>query len=461
MMKYILFIFLFYLGYVPFSGYPAYNELKFPVLSMVIVFLGFYYRPTFNKIDTWYGLFLLLALVSLLDIRDIAWAWQPLFSWIAVLLLAIWGRPFFKSNEILINVFLQFLYWATISYFFYHILLLKTPGLSFFQISYMGELVGGRLECHREYYYEGWPHFFKNNFNMAPMVPLILLAPVLFGKYFTRAWWIYRILAAIPAFYLVYYFDSQLGVIVSIFYLLMIPYWYLLKKILLGALAVFLGAVVYFRQILLDKFTAFLAQGSLDVRIPYDLRSIEMVKENPLNGTGLGSWFFEAGNGLVYNHNYHTKLLAEIGPLGWLVWILPVFILFFQRKKENAGYAMLLGGFYVACLTLRPAVSDYVVLSEVHLMGILGYGLATMDKESFSAKRWTAVFSLLLPLWFSFNFLANHFHHKAKAAADVGDYCKAIDYLSPYYIPGIKTTVFDVEPINELLQKWEKQDAEQ
>lgn len=296
---------------------------------------------------------------------------------------------------------------------------------------------------------------------MAPMVPLILLAPVLFGKYFTKAWWIYRILAAIPAFYLVYYFDSQLGVIISIFYLLMLPYWYLPKKVLLGAGAFFLAAIVYFRQFIFDKFTAFLAKGSFDARIPYDLRSIEMAKENPFNGTGLGSWFFEAGNGLVYNHNYHTKLFAEIGPLGWLAWILPVFILFFRRNKENAGYTMLLGTFYIACLTLRPAVSDYVVLSEIHFMGILGYGLATMDLESFSTKRWIAAFSLLLPFWFTFNFLANHFHHKAQAAANEGDYCKAIEYLSPFYIPGIKTTVYDVKSINELLENWEKLDAKQ
>jgi hypothetical protein len=76
-----------------------------------------------------------------------------------------------------------------------------------------------------------------------------------------------------------------------------------------------------------------------------------------------------------------------------------------------------------------------------------------MEKK-FLPRGWAAT-ALLLPLWFSFNFLSNHFYHKANLAAAAGDFCGAIQYLQPYYVPGIKTTVFDIYHIKDVLQGWE------
>jgi arabinogalactan endo-1,4-beta-galactosidase len=60
----------------------------------------------------------------------------------------------------------------------------------------------------------------------------------------------------------------------------------------------------------------------------------------------------------------------------------------------------------------------------------------------------------LLFLWFSHNFLTNHFQLKALQLAKSEDYCGAIDVLKPWYHPVFRTTINDLEPIARHLARW-------
>lgn len=277
-----------------------------------------------------------------------------------------------------------------------------------------------------------------------------------------------------------------------------------------------------------DPVTAQVKQSverSAKLRLSYDKLAFAMMTDHPVNGLGLGSWFLSGGKYVViendqqlkrgannekhlggyvryykdqlpesaqsltssmtfgefypYNHNYLTRLMAEIGPMGLLFWVgvpISVLVLLVLTPRRYAlpalAAALPLIGWCLGCLTMRMSVSDYIDLSEIQLTGMLGYGLWTAQSKSpqwgkkenekrrvsTRVRRMVHLGSLalagLLLVWFSHNFLTNHFQLKALQLAKTGDYCGAIEVLQPWYHSAFRTTINDLEPIARHLARW-------
>ncbi len=468
---FILFIFS-YLLFVPLSFLPAYNELKLPVAALLVLFLMWQYPLKFTVWDIWPGLFVLLLIISIVDISHLAWSWQPLFTWVLVFFLAIAGRPFFSRYEHAMSFLFQGVFWVTVLY------------LLFRMIQYNEELKIRMMMLI-------WPwDIFGKNINFAPLVPLLLLPSVVLRNYNSWWGWPLRLAAISGVIYLILYFDTTICWVILILYFVVggamllrnkyrFTYW---AGILMGVLCLYWWGAEAIGEFILKEL-----EKSETSRLPFDKLAFALFQEHPVNGTGVGSWFFTAGKFVggveenkyllkptelllsfkayyAYNHNYFTRLLAEAGLLSLLVWVgIPIvlFVDLYMEKRENRidnlRYYLMLLGFYISCLTMRQSVSDYIDLSEVHLIGFLGYGMYTRKARlgKIALPKYIGIgLALLLVTWFSYNFLTNHYSLKAIAAAKKGRFQDAIDYLEPYYHPQLKTSIKDVEPMARHLARW-------
>jgi hypothetical protein len=267
------------------------------------------------------------------------------------------------------------------------------------------------------------------------------------------------------------------------------------------------------------------AEKSGVLRLSYDKLAFAMVTDHPVNGMGLGSWFLSAGGYMEeqseralsigalnmryvkgyanrykdalsesvegisqtvtftefypYNHNYISRLMAEIGLFGLLCWVgapISILVLLVLTPRRNAlpalAAALPLFGWVLGCLTMRMSVSDFIDLSEIQLTGMLGYGLWTAQSlnnhqhraehsnpptppQGFGPGRIVSLsVAGLLLVWFSHNFLTNHNQLKALQLARSEDYCGAIEVLKPWYHPMFRTTINDLEPIARHLARW-------
>lgn len=499
-----------YLFFAPLAWLPAYNELKFPAAAGLLLFLLVLHPLQFVRMDLWWGLFLLTCLLSLTDIKHTPWAWHPLASWVLVIGLMIALRPVLRDYRKAVLWLLQGVFWVTALYM----------ALRMIQYWEMEARVRKSIL---------WPWLiYGKNINVAAMAPLLLLPFVVCVRYKGLVpGLLIRALALAFVAWNIYYFQFSMGwVILAAFIglggVMLMP----VRLRLLAGLVLLVGAtvLVWWQG---DPVTAQVkqsAESSGVLRLSYDKLAFAMVTDHPVNGMGLGSWFLSAGGympeqseralnlgalnmryvrgyanrykdvlpesvqGLsqtvsftefyAYNHNYFTRLMAEIGPIGFLFWIgvpISIFVLLVLTPRRDALPAMAsalpLLGWYIGCLTMRMSVSDFIDLSEIQLTGMLGYGLWSAhfmaprgkvkneERTNLTPKRrhlhfGSVVVAGLLFLWFSHNFLTNHFQLKALQLAKSEDYCGAIDVLKPWYHPVFRTTINDLEPIARHLARW-------
>lgn len=338
--------------------------------------------------------------------------------------------------------------------------------------------------------YVVWPwKIFGKNVNFAPLVPLLLLPNVLFVRYSGWWGWLLRIAAIAAVLHLVIYFDSTISWVILTAFLVISGSMLVVRKhqfnYWAGVVIVLICLYWWGGEAIGTLIISRLEQSETS-RLPFDKLAFALSAENPINGLGMGSWFFTAGQHVVeseswqllkpqesqlsfhdffaYNHNYFTRLLTEVGFLGVLAWVGIPLVLFtdlvFSKRElrlRNLKFFLMLSGFYVSCLTMRQSVSDYVDLSEMQFIGFLGYGLYTRDMQTLKwhPPGWlTYTLASILLIWFSFNFLADHYQLKAIAFAREGKYREAVSNLEPYYHPLFKTSIKDVEPIARHIARW-------
>lgn len=107
---------------------------------------------------------------------------------------------------------------------------------------------------------------------------------------------------------------------------------------------------------------------------------------------------------------------------------------------------------------MRFAVGDDNEISEVQWLGWLAFGLYTAYEKPWNettVPKWMGVgLSGLLLMGFIGNFYANHTQLKAMSAFKGKEIAVAIQQLESIYVPGLKTTINDVEPIQRHLARW-------
>lgn len=470
MSRLLVLVLLTYLLFLPLSFLPAYSEIKLCVFALLAGLLIWKEPFSLQKRDIPFLIFLAGCLISLIDIRNISNSWQYLSIWFTGFTFVFWGRPFFKRNQSTIIQALKIIFWITVLYVLFWIIFREFAGWG------KGKLINQIIP---------WRVFGKN-INMATIFPMLLLPFFIFQPVLQKKDLIIRGIAIAIMAYFIYFFNSQMGILLFVFYVIgYIAYLMSLRNFLfiLAGILLLLGILYKFW---IPWVIHFLEIGSFDVRLPHDISAYRMMKDNLLNGLGLGSYFYEIHtyspwnevflkdniqNGWTFNttmarnHNNLTKLLAEVGPIFWTFFIIPVVTEFFSsmknpQKKSHFVFWIIFAGFYICSLTLRQSFSDYIELSEVHLLFFTSYLLMTKEgghSLSFDQKILKSIglgLMLMTFTYFSFNFLTNHYQLKAVAAAKTKNYEKAIELLEPWYHPVFMTTINEAEPIARHLARW-------
>jgi hypothetical protein len=470
MIKRLVFALLTFLLFLPLSFLPAYSEIKLNVFAILAGLLIWNEPLTIQRRDIPFLMFLMGCLISLIDIRSISNSWQYLSIWFTGFAFVFWGRPFFNKHKPTIIQILKIVFWTTVLYVLFWIFFHEFAGWG------KGKLINEIIP---------WKVFGKN-INMATIFPMLLLPLFIFQPVVQKKDLFIRGIAIAIMAYFIYFFNSQMGMLLSVFYVMGYLAYQMSLRNFLFILAGILLLLGMFFNFWIPRLIHFLEIGSFDVRLPHDISAYRMMKDNPFNGLGLGSYFYEIHtysdgkevflkdhiqNGWTFNtsmarnHNNLSKLLADIGPIFWTLFIIPVFIEFFSsmknpEKRNHFVFWVIFAGFYICSLTLRQSFSDYIELSEVHLLFFISYILMTVEgRPSFSLvqkilKPIGLVIMAMTFAYFSYNFLTNHYQLKAVAEAKAKNYEKAIELLEPWYHPVFMTTINEAEPIARHLARW-------
>lgn len=469
--NYLILALLWYLMFLPLSFLPAYSELKFPAFALMTGILIWTQPYIFSKKDIPYLLFLTGCLISLVDTRNLVNSWHYLAIWFTGFAFVFWGRSFFIQQKNLILKSLQILFWLTTIYMVFWITYSK---------------------------FAGWPNYklwnqmipwivVGKNINVATIYPMLLFPLVLFKPNKKNKDYLKILLALILLIIIAFSFKSEMGKILLLFYGIV----YITQKIPTKWLLIIISftaiIAIVLREPLTRKFESYLDTTSLKVRLPHEKLSLKIIQQNPINGIGLGSYFYEANSylnlpiqyyrdnkrgawtfntHLARNHNNMGKLLAEIGLPFWVIWLSPpFFLLLWMRKRPNKNtylpYWVILSGFYISTITLRQSFSDYIELSEIHLIFFIAFMFISVDEKYIELKlnkpphkMAKGLFIGAIFVWFTINFLTNHYQLKAVALAKNKEYESAIQILEPWFIPGVMETINEAEPIARHLGKW-------
>lgn len=119
---------------------------------------------------------------------------------------------------------------------------------------------------------------------------------------------------------------------------------------------------IYFQFVSFDKLMTQLGHNSVDSRFLMWTKTFELFLKNPLHGNGIAQW--DTYNSLldlkrfVHPHNDYLRVLAELGIIGFLLFLNVLINLFlkaikiihFNSEKRNYAYSILLGGLATYCL---------------------------------------------------------------------------------------------------------------
>ena len=104
-------------------------------------------------------------------------------------------------------------------------------------------------------------------------------------------------------------------------------------------------------------------QVSLTVRSDSWFKSIDIFKENPIFGVGLGNWEYYSSIHIKYPHNLFFELSSELGIIGLLVFG----ILAYFCVTTHSRIATLIFVYFVLCLSFSGDISYYRFLFSIPL----------------------------------------------------------------------------------------------
>jgi tetratricopeptide (TPR) repeat protein len=391
--------------------------------------------------------------------------------WITGFAFVFYGRTFFQSNHRQLIKLLKAIFWITLIYVVFWITYGRIAHWSYVKLAH--EMIPWKV--------------LGKTINMAAIVPMLLFPLIGFQRIKRSEQLVFSLLGMVGLYIIISAFKSNLSIVLAVFYGLAYLLYLIPRKRIILASSILLVTLIGSSSFWIPKVQSFLDQTTLNVRIPHERLVLKILQDHPINGLGLGSYFYEANTYLnleekyipddnnqawtfetymARNHNNAGKLLAEIGPIAWMAWITPVFLLFFYvlRQKQHYGIWVMLAGFYISCLTLRPAFSDYIELSEVHLLFFLALivlpgqpvKIPSVKIPPLLKKVVLGAIMGVVCFWLGYNFLTNHYQLKAIRAARNQEFPKAINYLEPWYRPGWMETINEAEPIARHLARWYK-----
>lgn len=485
---------ILYLLFLPLCFLPAYTELKYPAAAVFALLLIWQYPIHWVKTDRILLIFLGFLFLSLIDMRNPSYAWLPLASWILLLLTTIGIRTYAQHHAAAILRLLQIILLVTIAYTLFMIITLYGSWMpeegtkNILQMT-IGNERGKTWSWLSQFPGPNWfRRGYGKNYNVTAVFPVLLSPVVLFHAY-PKKWLNLTVkpLLILALLWIVNYFGSQLGMGLLLLFGLAalwtyIPFRYLWLSWGLGVLTVLLAGPWLME--IWEQTSGGLKNTNHSGRWAFDQLAIKISAQQWWNGLGLGAWYYGAdplanlGDGALrgkggagntfptfraFIHNHNTKMLAEIGPLGFIFYMaLPVWMgVQLLRKKiptAQLKYALIFLGWYASAMTLRFAVGDDNEISEVQWLGWLAFGLCAAHADPitipWNLRKLLLGVAALLVFFFTFNFFANHQQLKAINLAKNRNYAAAIAQLTAIYVPGLKTTINDVEPIQRHLARW-------
>ena len=462
-MKYLIAIGLLLLINPLLNFLPAYNEIKFAGTPILAAMLWWYYRPKIKWTDGFLFIFILFMALSASKASALSMVWQPFFTWSSTILLAIGLREWMAAEpkwlEGIIHIsFISFTLW----------------------ISY------GILFAVQTTYNPAWVDFAGRNRNFCATIPILYSTPLLLKT--TKKWWL-KILQLLGLAVLWWIADFQLSALGIGLVILLAMAWLIrqlpesginnLPLISLTFLVLF-PAIWTFTDVL-DPIWGKLSSYAMEVDDRwYEVRlSWVAFKQHPLLGVGIGNWYNDVFEYLPLLHSEATPsfstnhirphffllaLLAEIGIIGWLGFVLPfagITIMAFRNRSfwKSAAYpyhiAILLT--FATFFTLRPSVSSEQNFSAIPLYLMVGYAFLTRDLRQLKGFQWNIrpwVLGFCLPavVWSCFWFYANHLYLKSILLSRMGEVQQSITLLEKIYHPIFRTVVGqDMYPIDRLL----------
>lgn len=432
-----------------FNFLPAYNEIKFVGISILGIMGWLLFQPKLIRLDVFYFIFLGFGMISVLQAQVISLIWQPLFSWIGIIFLAIAYRNT-EDYE-----------WLNLG--------------TFFKLSFLGMLflIGiGTLKGIRGN--QAWVDYCGQNVNYASVIPIVLSPVFIFGTFRWR--WVHYFHPLIIGilWYFTYYFRSGLGIgligLVTILYL-----FHLLKQVkhqqLLkwSLVAIILVGLVLVGFKLVENIPEF--SSGTSVRWQNYQLSWMAFGDHPIIGNGIGNWYFfmqdyiplleepYAHGSPMFSHSFVGRLLSEIGLFGFMSFFIPIIVGLYDSWKGKALLGpfplliiILMGTFF----TFRPAESNEQTYNEIPLWLFLAVAHLHKQKVGINKRSIPLTWGVLIllsfgVLWSSYWFYSNHQYLRSIQFRKQGLYEKEHEILTRLYHPVFRSIVgsdlFSVEAL--------------
>lgn len=259
------------------------------------------------------------------------------------------------------------------------------------------------------------------------MTPLFLIILCTMPK--TKWRTLLHILSALILVLVLFLTDAR-GVIISV--ILSITAYFLIKKIRLDKKMIFAGAgtviliatVIFLTpirtQIADSKIvTEWSERNELD-RYYMIKHSFALIPQSDYLGVGFGNWAIHGGyvdfeiypssddwyfDLVIRNHNLPSKILGELGPVGFMLWILaflpPVF-LFIKDGKQNSKLEIAAFLILIACASntnfYRTAFSQWFIFSLNQFWLFFAWGILSGKLKSENMKSLRPVVKILITL---------------------------------------------------------------
>ena len=405
----------------------------------------------------WVGL-LILGFISIFWTQNKSVVWFPSFWFLGLLLWMIVSRSLASSNFIRKKLPLYF------TLFFIIILCLHFIAL------FTG------LSPHEK----AWNSIFGYNGNYTSAILLSFLPFIIFNEKKHTVVLLLKILCTFLVFFFLIYTSARGAIIIFFFlavFLLCLQGSPINFPFFVGTITFFsLIAFFYFRDYLMDL--SFINDfGGFDDELRWIMikNSFYLFQEDPLLGKGIGSWQLEAFKYAnisstdelttqriyqVGNHNIYSQYLAELGIVGFILFIYPLFFIIKKailhfKKSDGFHKAMVISIFiYVlSSIIYRDANSYPGFFSGIQFFAFFQIGFLIRNFFSYSEKGGKALSVIFLVLsflslgWFIFSYAA---YKKCYTANELYllDQPAAVKLLESIYYPTFNTLDnIDQQPI--------------
>jgi len=314
-----------------------------------------------------------------------------------------------------------------------------------------------------------WNNFFSYNSNYTTTLLVSLLPFFLFYKSNSFLVKFLKLTSIIFTGYLIFLVRAK-GVLLSSIIIGFYYLWIKLSQKKFWSLIFFLAVLLCFGLTIIDDYSDLpilneIGSSSDSNRFFMIKSSIEIFKDKPFLGIGLGNWFMEAYNrditeivGLdvhnfirLGNHNLYSQHLAEIGILGFIGYYFSFIIVLCrgvkkQIKKNNLELAALASilVYMITSIVYRDVNVYENHFSGVQFLAFCSLGLLTKERVTIiqlSNKGLIIIWGLsfLTFFWFIYYHQTSRIYAKAQEIAEINSN-KSLLLLESIYHPVFKTT---------------------